>query len=183
MARQKRNNIRQFAMARSLGQHRRRSGCPNKPPRLSKVNAQPSIVAPHHFAGLGWLIWHDKFKRCGNSVRGLHHKTCTNCRKIADRALHLPMSEKNLSGFKYASTRNLAAFVHRGTGPSPLHYSLGYLPNRQKRPDAWHLAGPFIGLEVSCAKRYCNRRVICACNALSVSSTTRRMYSGTFPAI
>ena len=43
------------------------------------------------------LIWHDKLKRRGNSIRGLHHKTCTDCRKIADRALHLPTSETESS--------------------------------------------------------------------------------------
>jgi len=139
--------------------------------RLSKVNAQPGIVAPHHLAALGLLAWHDKLKNGRDSNCSLHHKTCTDCREVADCAFHRSTSEKNLTRFEYPSTRTLAAFVHRGIGPSPLHHSLGYLPNRQKKPDARHLAGPLIGLEVSRVESYCNRSVILS------ESTTPVYYS------
>src|SRR5579872_4431894 len=84
--------------------------------RLSKLNTQPSVVAPQYSAGLKLLACHDKLKIRRNSNCGLNHKTCTDCRKITDRALHLTTSKKNLPGFEYPSTRNLAALVHLDTG-------------------------------------------------------------------
>src|SRR5579862_8492398 len=67
--------------------------------RLSKVNAQLSIVAPHHLAALERLIRHDNLKRRRDSIGGLYHKTCADFRKIADGAQHLPTSKKKLRGF------------------------------------------------------------------------------------